>query len=441
MWLTLYILISTLFHHDSFLSKSSSHLCVSTLQLDTKTQMCFAKTKTLQSLRDAHEKNTVSSDLGFNWDDTFDYLSYDTLETLRTDQKDLRVLHLNIRGLKGKQTELNNLLSRLNSLEIIILNETWVKEGDAKQINIPRYKYEGVPRINKKGGGVGFLIRSDLQYRSRHDLDSNERNPSCEQCYIEMKNNIDNVVVGSMYRPPNTNINDFLEIFKYQMNKINNMKCECIIGLDHNLDLLKQSRHPKTQEFLECILDQNLLPTITKPTRISKTSATLIDNILISKKLQPQFESMIIIDDLSDHLPCLVILRNFQQTNNENFIMKGTINNKVIEKIKAELSHVDWDHVLNNKSASDSFKAFHTELTLSINKHAPERLIKERPKKTNTPWMTPGLKHSILKSKKLYEKALLDPLCLPKYKDYMTLLRKCKRRLKLTYYQNKCLEF
>ena len=441
MWLTLYILILTLFHHDSFLSKSSSHLCVSTLQLDTKNQMCFAKTKTLQSLRDAHEKNTVSSDLGFNWDDTCDYLSYDTLETLRTDQKDLRVLHLNIRGLKEKQTELNNLLSRLNSPEIIILNETWLKEGDAKLINIPRYKYEGVPRINKKGGGVGFLIRSDLQYRSRHDLDSNERNPSCEQCYIEIKNNIDNVVVGSMYRPPNTNINDFLEIFKYQMNKINNMKCECIIGLDHNLDLLKQSRHPKTQEFLECILDQNLLPTITKPTRISKTSATLIDNILISKKLQPQFDSMIIIDGLSDHLPCLVVLRNFQQTNNENFIIKRTINNKVIEKIKAELSHVDWDHLLNNKSASDSFKAFHTELTLSINKHAPERLIKERPKKTNTPWMTPGLKHSILKSKKLYEKALLDPLCLPKYEDYMTLLRKCKRRLKLTYYQNKCLEF
>ena len=138
-----------------------------------------------------------------------------------------------------------------------------------------------------------------------------------------------------MYRPPNTNISDFLEIFKYQMNKINNTKCECIIGLDHNLDLLKQSKHPKTQEFLECILDQNLLPTITKPTRISKTSATLIDNILISKKLQPQFDSMIIIDDLSDHLPCLVILRNFQQTNTENSIMKRTINNKSYRKNKS----------------------------------------------------------------------------------------------------------
>ena len=308
--------------------------------------------RTLQSLREAHETNIVSTDLGFNWDDTCDYLSYDSLETLQTNQKDLRVLHLNIRGLKGKQIELNNLLVQLNSPEIIILNETWLKEGDTKQINIPRYKYEGAPRLNKKGGGVGSLICSDLQYRSRHDLEPNEKNPSCELCYIEIKNNKDNILVGSMYRPPNTNINDFLDIFRYQMNKINNTKCECIIGLDHNLDLLKQSIHPKTQEFLECILDLNLLPTITKPTRISKTSATLIDNILLSKKLQPEFESLIIIDDISDHLPCLVTLRNFQQIDNKNFTMKQIINNKAIDKIKADLSHVDWNHLLNDKSAS-----------------------------------------------------------------------------------------
>ena len=53
-----------------------------------------------------------------------------------------------------------------------------------------------------------------------------------------------------MYRPFNTNINDFLETFNSQMSKLNDTKSECIIGLDHNLDLLKQSIHPKTQEFL-----------------------------------------------------------------------------------------------------------------------------------------------------------------------------------------------
>ena len=206
-------------------------------------------------------------------------------------------------------------------------NETWLKEGDTKRINIPNYKYEGVPWLNKKGGGVGFLIRSDLQYRNRQDLEASEKTPSCEHCYIEIKNNKDSVLVGSMYRPPNTSINDFLEMFNSQMNKINATKSECILGLDHNLDLLKQSIHPKTQEFLEYILDQNLLPAITKPTRISKTSATLIDNILLSKKLQLEYEGLIIIDDLSDHLLCLVSLKNFQQIESTNLVMKRIINN------------------------------------------------------------------------------------------------------------------
>ena len=75
-------------------------------------------------------------------------------------------------------------------------NETWLKEGDTKRINIPNYKYEGVPWLNKKGGGVGFLIRSDLQYRNRQDLEASEKTPSCEHCYIEIKNNKDSVLVG-----------------------------------------------------------------------------------------------------------------------------------------------------------------------------------------------------------------------------------------------------
>ena len=202
---------------------------------------------------------------------------------------------------------------------------------------------------------------------------------------------------------------------------------KCKIGLDHNLDLLKQAVHPKTQEFLECILDHNLLPAITKPTRISKTSATLIDNILLSKKLQPEYESLIIIDDLSNHLPCLVSLKNFQQVESTNLVMKQIINNKAINNIKEDLLQVDWNKMLKDKLASDSFHSFHVELMNVLNKHAPEKLLKETPKKIKTPWMSNGLKQSLLKSKKLYEQALIDPQKLPRYKNYMSILRKCKR--------------
>ena len=244
-----------------------------------------------------------------------------------------------------------------------------------------------------------------------------------------------------MYKPPNTDVNEFLKTFQEQLGKIHATKTECIIGLDHNLDLLKQSMHTKAQEFLECILDHNVLPTITKPTRISETSAILIDNILISKKLQPDLESLIILDDLSDHLPCLVNLKNFQQTTVANLKIKCRINESVINKIKENLIDVNWEKALENKSATESFHSFHHILIESLNKHAPEQLVKEKPKKATNPWMSKGLRQSLLKSKKLYEQSLLDPNQQPKYKRYMTILRKRKRKLKLTYYQNKCIEF
>ena len=57
-----------------------------------------------------------------------------------------------------------------------------------------------------------------------------------------------------------------------------------------------------TQNFIELNLDSNLLPCITRPTRITKSTATLIDNVLISKNLQGKQDSKIIITDISDHL-------------------------------------------------------------------------------------------------------------------------------------------
>ena len=104
--------------------------------------------------------------------------------------------------------------------------------------------------ITKREGGVGFLIRTDILYRTRNDLISDAKSLACEQCYIEIKNNTEKVIIGTMYRPPSTNISEFINIFNTQIGKISKKGYECIIGLDHNLDLLKQSVHSKNPRIL-----------------------------------------------------------------------------------------------------------------------------------------------------------------------------------------------
>ena len=48
---------------------------------------------------------------------------------------------------------------------------------------------------------------------------------------------------------------------------------------DFNIDLLKVNLDAKTNEFVNDVISQGFLPTITRPTRITPHSATLIDHI------------------------------------------------------------------------------------------------------------------------------------------------------------------
>ena len=90
---------------------------------------------------------------------------------------------------------------------------------------------------------------------------------------------------------------------------------DIVLGMDHNYDLLKSDTHRQTEEFLDQMVNSEMWPTITRPTRITQTSATLIDNIFINSRLHRNFDSMLILDDISDHLPSLVLLK---QTKNKN---------------------------------------------------------------------------------------------------------------------------
>ena len=59
---------------------------------------------------------------------------------------------------------------------------------------------------------------------------------------------------------------------------ISRIKKECqnvVIGLDHNMDFLKSSKHESTQDFINQNLEWGMLPMVTRPTRITKTSATI----------------------------------------------------------------------------------------------------------------------------------------------------------------------
>ena len=75
---------------------------------------------------------------------------------------------------------------------------------------------------------------------------------------------------------------------------------------DFNIDLLKYAKHTSTTEFINLLFSCNLFPLISKPTRITKTSATLIDNIYVTNNLTVTHAD-ILYADISKHFPIYAI--------------------------------------------------------------------------------------------------------------------------------------
>ena len=232
------------------------------------TQMCFTKL----SHTNIDVVNNVRKELlinNFELTDNCDYLEENEVREIEIRNQALTVLQLNIRGLFGKKCELLKFLNGCNKkkVDVVLLEETWLNTQNNAQFNMPGYNFLGQARPNKKGGGVGILISNEIKYRLCKDL-TIENNPNFENISVEIKTGSSETILSCIYRPPNMDQKMFIKSFTELGNSVFLEKNkEWIIGLDHNMDLIKTEQHANTETFLEEILRLELYPLITCPTR------------------------------------------------------------------------------------------------------------------------------------------------------------------------------
>ena len=265
-----------------------------------------------------------------------------------------------------------------------------------------------------------------------------------EHCVVELKTDNRNILLVSAYRPPNMNAKVFLSEYKKLLSNLKKMKNhEVIIGLDHNLDLLKSHLNQSTNDFMDMNLDGEMIPCITKPTRITKTSATLIDNIMVSRALQRSYDSFVILEDISDHFACFVVLKDQKKSNKSpRFVTTRNLDDNKITEIISKLQQINWTEVLNDLGANQGFNHFHSTLINTIDDVAPETEFRvSRKKTTKDPWVSKGILNSIRKQKRLYLAQLRDSTITNVYKSYRNCLQRTLRKAKTTYFKEKCKEY
>ena len=188
-----------------------------------------------------------------------------------------------------------------------------------------------------------------------------------------------------------------------------------------------------------------MMPTITRPTILSHTSATLIDNILINQKENENYDSYVLTDNTSDHLPCACVLYDAKASKRDTktLVCRDTKRSN-INRLNEEICNFSWSTITETNDHIDKkTETFITKLNEHINHFLPYRTRRISYKKLRKePWITPALMKSIHKGKTLYKQQLQgNPTMHIEYKEYNTILNKVKRHAKKQYYIDRCTEF
>ena len=193
-------------------------------------------------------------------------------------------------------------------------------------------------------------------------------------------------------------------------------------------------------------LEQELVPTITRPTRITKNSATLIDNILVSQKSCGRFESNILIDNISDHLPTILVLRDMYTNRKDKVQIKSRdMHQSAIGVAVRYLQGIDWTEHINGPNYDDNVSRIHQTVIEILDEFIPETTQSVSYKKLRCePWLTASIQTSTKKAKLLYKQTIkknCNEHCLEKYKKYNQLLSKIRRNAKCCHYLKMCEKF
>ncbi|MCP4461141.1 MAG: endonuclease/exonuclease/phosphatase family protein, partial [Cytophagales bacterium] len=242
---------------------------------------------------------------------------------------ELNIFSLNIRSLIKCITPIRENIANYEKYDVLCFNETNCTI-DKLANGIDDLILEGFhpPIIQKparssgKGGGLATYVSKricqpeDLEVI---DLDTGLSDLDGEFLFIKIKdcksyNNT--VIVGNVYRSPSKKHNKFVELLEIALGKLDrHSRKQILIVGDFNTDLIKYESDVHCQSLIDTTSNRGFVQVISRPTRITDHSASLIDHIY-TNKIENLVTSSVLTIDLSDHLATYVQVKISFDTNN-----------------------------------------------------------------------------------------------------------------------------
>ena len=195
------------------------------------------------------------------------------------------MLHQNIRGLFSKIPDIQIIVYEFN-LHVLTLSETHINSNNYNDenllYNIPGYYFIKKNRINGPDGGVAMFVSNTLKWQRRYNLERDE----LESIWIEIfPHNAKSFffLLSTIYRPPEGSrylFKNFNTLLNDTLNVISSKRKECTVMGYSNINYLDKNNH---NDIKDIFMLNGYKQLVTKATRITENSKTLIDTIFTNK--------------------------------------------------------------------------------------------------------------------------------------------------------------
>lgn len=346
-----------------------------------------------------------------------------------------KIIHNNIRSINKNLDLFKILLEELQTdFDCIVLTETWNIQ-DPTLYNITGYDMIYNNSKLNQNDGVVVYIKSEVNYNYNiipiNNINSIKIN-------IKLSNQCD-INITAMYRPPSTDLTDYLvHLQNYLQAHHNEIGDYHIFIGDINIDILQNS--DCSIEYMNILNEFGYISCINNYTRVQENQKSCLDHIFIRSRhnVNEKILPIILQTDITDHFTTMlqiVLHCNKEKDTNDR---EGFIRNIDYGKFQKILSSESWESVYVEHDVDTATKNFVSIVTKALNDSTNLKKIKRKNTKL-TPWVTSGLVKSIHKKNEMYRTVQKNPnndYLKSEYRTYKNRLTNLINKTKYEYYKN-----
>ena len=395
--------------------------------------MAFSDHVILSNLGGVESHNLISIlDIEDNEPQSIQHSSYydtDSFKKLITNHNNIfSVLSLNIQSINAKFSELETFVEELQNSQfkfnVICLQECWIRDqSDTCTFQIPGYDCVAQGKSSSERGGLITYVDNLFQYEVIQSINEYEL---WEGQIIQVKGGClrKEIIVGNIYRPPRTlreQTKQFINEFTSLVQDLDNTNFNIVLAGDYNLNLLKINKNEICCELFDLLTSHSLFPHITLPTRLTNGGGTLIDNLFCKlNKSITKNTAGILLNQLSDHLPCFTLLEtDIAHNSKTKFTRIFKQNDDVIQQIKNEINSSELHKNLDTSQTANpnaSYNVIMNVIETARKKNMTGKFVKfNKYKHKKSKWITYGILKSIRFRDNLYKKLKLTNPVLREY--------------------------